>query len=228
MLLPVYLCADEMPAAPPTCLQFLRQIALANVTTSLPPDSHAHSMPPTPPTIGPGALTPFVDPLPIPPILEPAGVHSDPTNSKLAIPHYRVAEQQFTQRLHPALQPPRLWGHGGCAPGPTIETVSGKPLLVEWINQLPDKHFLPIDYRLHGAMGQPQVRTVVHVHGAKAPPESDGYPEDWYVPGKSARYYYPNHQDAAALWYHDHAMGSNRLNIYAGLFGSYVIRDDAE
>jgi spore coat protein A, manganese oxidase len=97
-----------------------------------------------------------------------------------------------------------------------------------FVNELPEKHFLPIDYRLHGAKGQPQVRAVVHVHGAKAPPESDGYPEDWYVPGKSATYYYPNDQDAATLWYHDHAMGINRLNIYAGLFGLYVIRSDAE
>ena len=55
--------------------------------------------------------------------------------------------------------------------------------------------------------------------GRRTPPESDGYPEDWYVPGKSATYYYPNQQDAAALWYHDHTMGINRLNIYAGLFG---------
>jgi spore coat protein A len=41
-------------------------------------------------------------------------------------------------------------------------------------------------------------------------------------------YHYPNKQDAAMLWYHDHAMGVNRLNIYAGLFGAYVIRDEAE
>jgi spore coat protein A, manganese oxidase len=188
----------------------------------------AHEMPAMPPTIGPGALTPFVDPLPIPPILQPIGIHPDPTNSKLLIPCYRMAMREFTQQLHRELKPTRLWGYGGCVPGPTIETVSGRPLLVEWINQLPIRHFLPIDYRLHGAKGQPEVRTVVHVHGAKAPPESDGYPEDWYVSGKSATYYYPNHQDAAALWYHDHAMGINRLNIYAGLFGSYVIRDDAE
>jgi spore coat protein A, manganese oxidase len=72
------------------------------------------------------------------------------------------------------------------------------------------------------------VRAVVHVHGARTPPESDGYPEAWYVPGKSATYYYPNHQDAAALWYHDHAMGINRLNIYAGLFGLFTVRDRAE
>ena len=30
---------------------------------------------------------------------------------------------------------------------------------------------------------------------------------------------HPNQQESAALWYHDHAMGINRLNIYAGLFG---------
>ena len=30
------------------------------------------------------------------------------------------------------------------------------------------------------------------------------------------------------LWYHDHAMGINRLNIYAGLAGAYMIRDAKE
>ena len=74
----------------------------------------------------------------------------------------------------------------------------------------------------------PEVRGVVHVHGAKAPPESDGYPEDWYEPGKSRTYFYPNRQEASTLWYHDHTMGINRLNIYAGMFGMYLVRDDVE
>jgi spore coat protein A, manganese oxidase len=69
---------------------------------------------------------------------------------------------------------------------------------------------------------------VSHVHGAKVPPESDGYPENWTVPGKSAIYHYPNKQDAAMLWYHDHTMGINRLNIFAGLAGTYILRNDAE
>ena len=30
------------------------------------------------------------------------------------------------------------------------------------------------------------------------------------------------------MWYHDHAMGITRLNIYAGLFGLFVIRDRVE
>jgi spore coat protein A len=100
---------------------------------------------------------------------------------------------------------------------------------VEWVNALPSEHFLPVDHTIHGAeAGKPAVRTVVHLHGAKTGPESDGYPEDWIVPGKSSLYYYPNQQDAAMLWYHDHALGINRLNVYAGLLGTFFIRDGVE
>jgi spore coat protein A len=111
----------------------------------------------------------------------------------------------------------------------TFETRGGVGLSVEWANELPQRHFLPIDHTLHGAgRDVPEVRGVVHLHGGKTPPDSDGYPEDWYLPGQSRTYYYPNSQDAALLWYHDHSMGINRLNIYAGLFGLHVIRDAAE
>jgi spore coat protein A len=100
---------------------------------------------------------------------------------------------------------------------------------VEWTNELPRQHFLPIDHTLHGAEAKlPEARTVVHLHGGKAPAKSDGYPEDWYEPGRSAIYHYPNEQEPAALWYHDHTMGINRLNIYAGLIGMYFIRDSVE
>lgn len=102
-------------------------------------------------------------------------------------------------------------------------------MLVEWANQLPGAHFLPVDHRLHGAESdKPAGRAIIHLHGGKVPPESDGYPEDWYAPGKSATYYYPNNQDAALLWYHDHTMGINRLNIFAGLLGLYIVRDPLE
>jgi spore coat protein A len=132
-------------------------------------------------------------------------------------------------KVHRDLPATRLWGYNGSSPGPTIEARSGRSVSVDWVNRLPAKHFLPIDHNLHGAEKEkPEVRAVVHVHGAKAPPESDGYPEDWYVSGKSVTYRYPNQQEASTLWYHDHAMGINRLNIYAGLFGLYLIRDERE
>ena len=47
-------------------------------------------------------------------------------------------------------------------------------------------------------------------------------------PASRLLYYYPNNQDAALLWYHDHTMGINRLNIFAGLLGLYIVRDPLE
>ena len=100
---------------------------------------------------------------------------------------------------------------------------------MEWRNELPRSHFLPIDHNVHGAESdKPEVRAVMHLHGGRVPASSDGYPEDWYVPGKSAVYCYPNNQDAAHIWYHDHAMGITRLNVHAGLFGNYFVRDSFE
>ena len=31
----------------------------------------------------------------------------------------------------------------------------------------------------------PEVRAIVHMHGAKTRSKDDGYPEDWYVGGKT-------------------------------------------
>ena len=193
---------------------------------------HQHQMPPMPPTpklVNPNQLAPFVDPLPIPAVARSSGTRPDPTNPSRQLPFYRLPIRQTEAKLHRDLQPTRLWTYGPSMPGPTFETRSGDGLLVEWANELPTKHFLPIDHNLMGAeANQPPVRTVVHLHGAKTPPHSDGYPEDWFTPGKSVVYHYPNEQEASMLFYHDHAMGINRLNIYAGMTGLFLIRDQAE
>ena len=132
-------------------------------------------------------------------------------------------------KVHRDLKPTRMWGLGSSSPGPTLEVQSGHGMLVEWANELPTAHFLPIDHNIHGAEAdKPDVRTVIHMHGAKVPPEGDGYPENWYVPGKAATYFYPNNQDAAMLWYHDHSLGLNRLNVMAGLLGVCIVRDSVE
>ncbi|HEY6330457.1 MAG TPA: multicopper oxidase [Blastocatellia bacterium] len=180
-------------------------------------------------TLDPNTLAKFVDPLPIPPIVQPNRYHSNPGNPAAKTPYYRLAMRPFEMKVHRDLKPTRMWGFSSAFPGPTFDVRGGQDILVEWVNELPDKHFLPIDHKLMGAgADQPEVRAVVHLHGAKAPPESDGYPENWIVPGKSVLYHYPNKQDAAMLWYHDHAMGINRLNIYAGLAGVFIIRDSLE
>ena len=54
-------------------------------------------------------------------------------------------------KVHRDMKPTRWWGVAGSVPGPTIETRSGQGVLIEWANELPQQHFLPIDHKLHGA-----------------------------------------------------------------------------
>lgn len=39
-----------------------------------------------------------------------------------------------------------------------------------------------------------------------------------------ATFQYPNHNRASTIWYHDHALGMTRLNVYAGPAGFYIVR----
>ncbi len=166
-------------------------------------------------------LTPFVDELPLP---QKAVASSGKSGQ-----HIRITMREIHVKVHRDVPPTRMWSYGDTALAPLIEARSNQPLRVEWINHLPTKHFLPVDFSLHGCGHDvPEVRACVHMHGGKNPSSEDGYPEDWYVPGKSRVQNYPFQQDATALWYHDHAMGLNRLNVYAGLVGMCLVRDAVE
>ncbi|WP_281368179.1 multicopper oxidase family protein [Neobacillus endophyticus] len=144
---------------------------------------------------------------------------------------------EFKQSLHRDLPESTVWGFEGSYPGPTIEVLSGERVFVKWINDLPMKHLLPIDHTVHGAhVNVPEVRTVIHLHGASVEAESDGYPEAWFTKGNAQVgphfskeiYRYDNFMSACTLWYHDHTLGITRLNVYAGLAGFYLIRDQRE
>lgn len=176
------------------------------------------------------SLDKFVDKLPIPSVIKAKGKRN-------GLPYYEVAMKQVRQQLHRDLPPTTVWGYNGMYPGPTFEVRRNHPILVRWGNHLPFEHLLPVDRTLHGAEpDQPSVRTVVHLHGGRVRPENDGYPEAWFtnnfknVGSKFLHevYYYPNCQRPATLWYHDHAIGITRLNVYAGLAGFYLIRDKEE
>jgi spore coat protein A len=89
--------------------------------------------------------------------------------------------------------------------------------------------------------GNPLVRIVPHLHGGHVPAQFDGNPLHWMTPdpaapanglggpaGNSIEYTYPNDQPASTIWFHDHALGVTRLNVYAGLAAFYLVRDAAE
>lgn len=75
--------------------------------------------------------------------------------------------------------------------------------------------------------------TTVHLHGQEDQSFFDGHPDSWFTPGLQFKgaafqanpYIYPNGQEPTTLWFHDHALGITRLNIYAGLAAFYLLRD---
>jgi spore coat protein A, manganese oxidase len=168
------------------------------------------------------SVEPFRVPLPIPPILKPVrtDAHTD---------YYEMTQKVGTQQILPGLKT-EVWGYEGIFPGPTIEARSGRRVVIRQHNELP----VPVS---------------VHLHGGMTPPESDGYPTDLIVPrghghGSSAHdghgssgggyshffkdYRYPNEQRAATLWYHDHRMDFTGPQVYKGLAGMYLLRDEVE
>jgi spore coat protein A len=170
----------------------------------------------------PDSLERYIDRLPIPKRLMPHGTRQGKSQ-------YRVRMLECTQQMHSQLPPTRLWGYEGQYPGPRFEALRGKPIEVRWENHLPAQHIFEVDPHIHGAMPPaPAVRTVPHLHGSRTGSKSDGLPEKWFTPGHSELYEYPNDQPAATLWYHDHAVGTTRLNVYAGLSGFFLLRDEEE
>ena len=77
---------------------------------------------------GPGvvrSLTPFLDPLPIP----PRRVIAEPTRLTVRL-------QTAMHQYHSGLPPSRVWTYDGHLPGPTIEVRRGVPVEVQWDNRL--------------------------------------------------------------------------------------------
>ena len=94
-------------------------------------------------------------------------------------------------------------------------------------------------------------RISIHLHGGYTPWISDGTPHQWIVPvgepGLPMEYmigpsfevvpdmsipsqgsgtlYYTNEQAARLMFYHDHAWGITRLNVYVGMAAGYLIQD---
>ena len=139
-------------------------------------------------------------------------------------------------------------------PGATIEAQRGRATTVTYVNSLPLdpvlRRYLTIDQTIHWAdplnqMGSfspftGPIPAVVHLHGGEDSSLSDGAPEAWFTPdGRHGRgystlvatapnaavYQYPNNQQATTLWFHDHALGITRINVFSGLAAFYFIRD---
>jgi spore coat protein A len=157
---------------------------------------------------------PFRAPLPIPPVLEP--VRSDGGTD-----YYEITQRVGRAAILPGLAT-EVWGYEGIFPGPTVVSRRGRRTVVTHRNELP----VPVS---------------VHLHGGRSAPEHDGYPTDLIMPATgghgshsgasvvgSRDYVYELDQPAATLWYHDHRMDFTGPQVYRGLAGFHLVRDDVE
>jgi spore coat protein A len=188
----------------------------------------------------------FVNPLPVPSAI-------DGRNGGTFSIHISQFEQ-WLGLINPTTQQhlnTTVWGYNGTYPGPTILAKKDVPLSIFWLNNLVNgsnqvlPHLLPIDRTIDWAFDDDPnwqsygVPVVTHLHGGHNESASDGLPDQWFTPnferkgpgfikGQSEPFYYHNDQEAATIWYHDHAFGVTRLNVYAGLAGYYLITDNNE
>jgi FtsP/CotA-like multicopper oxidase with cupredoxin domain len=174
----------------------------------------------TSPHLDPASLARFVDPLPIPPTW---------SGSQLASMGLSMAPGMH--QFHSQLDGTPTWGYGGASYlGPIIEAIPGRPVEFVARNELA-AHPLGVDTALHGpdtANDAASPRVSLHLHGGYTAPDSDGYPEDTFTPGQQHVYRYENDQAPGTIWYHDHALGITRLNVYAGLAGFHYVRGDLD
>jgi FtsP/CotA-like multicopper oxidase with cupredoxin domain len=98
-----------------------------------------------------------------------------------------------------------------------------------------------VDYRQY-SIKKNGVPIITHLHGGNSNFQFDGNPEFFYSPdgevkgpqwdfvpgGFTNTFSYNNAVPAGCLWYHDHALGITRLNVYAGLAGFYIVRDELD
>src|SRR5215213_8276724 len=171
---------------------------------------------------------PFMNPLFVPPVLKPVRTDSWARGARSSTDYYEITQKVGRVEILPGLQT-EIWGYDGIFPGPTLESRTGRMTIVRQRNELP----VPVS---------------THLHGGRTPPGSDGYPTDLIMPKDTKRdrsmggygsmdmggsrhfkdYVYPLEQRAATLWYHDHRMDFTGPQVWRGLAGFHIIRDEEE
>ena len=114
-------------------------------------------------------------------------------------------------------------------PGRPLRLFRGRPIEVRWQNHLPLQHIFAVDPHVHGAMPPaPAVRTVPHLHGSRTSSSVTGCRKS----GSRRVLQFntsilmtsrPRRSGTTIM-----RLGITRLNVYAGLSGFYLLRDDEE
>ena len=145
------------------------------------------------------ADTPAVEPLAIPPLLEPT--------IENGVSHYGLTIGTSQHDYKQARMTDTYSYNGTPVLGPTLRLRTGDSVVISVTNELDET-------------------TTTHWHGADVPAEDDGGPHSTIAPGTTWVADFDVIQPAATLWYHPHAHGSTAEHVYRGAAGLIIIEDD--
>lgn len=176
--------------------------------------------------------TPFVAPLPIPPVAQPVpSLSPAPDTSKFqhyssfpAKEYYDIDVKEALHSFHPELPLNTVWGYNGVVPGPHFVGRYGRPMIVRFRNNLPASST---------GFGDPSI--ITHLHNGHSGSESDGFTGDFYPSGQYRDHHYPHmlaggdpNEALGTLLYHDHRVDFTAANTYKGLVGTLFLFDEVD
>lgn len=97
----------------------------------------------------------------------------------------------------------------GCYLGPIIRALRGQNMRIHFTNDLPEE-------------------SIIHWHGLHVPVSADGHPRLAIAPGETYTYEFTVADRAGMYWYHPHPHGRTGPQVYGGLAGLFIIRDEEE
>ena len=181
-----------------------------------------------------GTLAKYLEPVPVPGRGIVVATPSGPNQ-------YTFTQREITRKLHPQLPATPFFAYDDGSGlhrqagsfGMAVVAQSGTPVQATFTNNLPQPYpsWIPVDTRLT-AKPDKVVRAMTHLHGGFVTADSDGNPaarNNGFGPGETQTVRYTNQQPqmpASLLWFHDHAFGATRLNVFAGLAAAYILRDE--
>ena len=182
-------------------------------------------------------VTPWVEPLFIPPVAQPTtlfpafqqhepardwwGPYEHQRYDEFpAVKFFQVDVVNANWKFHRELPAASLFTYGGTLPGTTLRLDYGEPVVVRINNRLANIHY---------GFGFPD--TATHLHNMHTPAESDGYPGDFVTPGNYRDQHFPMirsgydtassprgggdyRESLGTLWYHDHRIDHTAENVY--------------
>jgi FtsP/CotA-like multicopper oxidase with cupredoxin domain len=120
----------------------------------------------------------------------------------------RLTARRTAAEIAPGVTSPILsWGDGPV--GPTIEARTGQRVTILMQNDLSEP-------------------TIAHWHGLRPPAAMDGHPRLAVGPGQNYAYDFEVEERAGTYWYHSHAHMRTGPQVYYGLAGLFIVRDEVE